>query len=299
MFCKNALFDQQTRVNLVVSPARNAKHVDRGRVRTDPVGLHDLFPTIVHLATDINLPHNAIIDESGIALDGKSVLQPKRDTLQVYTFAHYPRCSQISANGGWECVTSGRPCGRKPNTFMGYMVRTASIKYVEWRYFKEHFTHCARPAWEGLDLKLRMQMKPVQQINASETFTLWSTIPKQREMFTDYPNSSDFQWGRWEKENVLVETPNKHSEIVLALELSAAIRWRFDPGFTPFSKTSLPCSGNGWVRLGQPAKWSSLAQQPAFQDIVCSCLAGFQGKYCSVEEEDHPPRETVLPTRGE
>ena len=64
MFCKNALFDQQTRVAFVVAPAKSMQNVDRGKVRTEPVNLVDLFPTIVHMGAGRVLPDNAIVDNS-------------------------------------------------------------------------------------------------------------------------------------------------------------------------------------------------------------------------------------------
>ena len=67
--------------------------------------------------------------------------------------------------------------------------------------------------------------------------------------------------------------------MVTALEFSAAIRWSFDPMFSPYGADE-PCSGNGYVRPISPSNFMNLDQQAIFSDLFCECLEGFIGKIC-------------------
>jgi len=283
IFCKNALFDQQTRVSFVATPARQTTGVDRGRVRLDPVDLTNVFPTVIHLATGDDLAWKAQVDASGIPLDGKSVIQASRPVLAIYAFSQYPRCDLISRKANWQCVIGVTPCSRIRNKFMGYAVRTTTTRYVEWRRFSDVFTRCQVPTWPGLATATRRRMKRVFQINANATGTVWTDLPFQREMFDDFPDSVDFQWGQWERENALVSRIGNTSDIVSALELSSAIRWRFDPSFTG-GAPGQPCSGNGYVRLRNVTQWNSFNAQPSRADVKCECLSGFSGEECQTQE---------------
>ena len=283
LFCKNALFDQQTRVPFVAAPAKRDDAI-RGVVRTEPVSLVDLFPTVVQLAVGVNLPSQAVVDNSGIPIDGRSVLSSK-EKISTYTFSVYPRCTAVSAKSNWQCVVGTSPCSRRKNIFMGYAVRTETARYVEWRHFNDAFTKCEAPDYPGLLPRTRARMTSVWQIDLAKTGTIWSLLPAQREMFENYPSTVDFTWGDWEKGNVLVDRLGNGDDIAIAHEMSSAIRWRFDPSFT--GQTSQPCSGNGWVRLVDRSLWTKFEpdRQPEFADIRCECLTGWKGALCQEVDE--------------
>jgi hypothetical protein len=57
---------------------------------SNPVGLIDLFPTVVHLATGLELPRGAEVDTSGLPLGGVSLMS-QAGLNNVYTFSQYPR----------------------------------------------------------------------------------------------------------------------------------------------------------------------------------------------------------------
>ena len=277
MFCKTSLFEQATRSAFVVAPARNMEGVDRGRVRTDPVNLVDLFPTVVHLATDLNLPREATVDTSGMQLDGWSVLQKDRPVLSLYTFSMMPRCNLVVNRRRWQCNVAFTPCGRLRNTYIGIMVRTRTKKLIEFRHFNDVFTRCERPNWPGLNAATRARIMPVFQIDPARTKTDFSRPPIQHIMHDDLPGEPDAKWGDWEKSNILVDRMNNTSLIADALELSAAIRWKFDPDFAGATE---PCSGNRYVRLRNQTQWTSLLQPISRGDVACECLTGFSGEEC-------------------
>lgn len=198
----------------------------------------------------------------------------------VYTFSQYPRCASISGRTGWQCVNSPQACGRIPNKWMGYMVRTSSAKYVEWRPFNDVFVGCRKPSWNGLPEKLQRQFLSVNQIDPTRTGASWNQIPVQRELFTDYSINPTFTWGEWEKSNTLVDNNGDQSTIADALEFGAAIRWRFDPTFAPGSAVQ-PCSGNGVVKLKNRTAWTDLSRDPSFDDVFCDCVAPWSGPLCN------------------
>jgi iduronate 2-sulfatase len=277
MFCKNALFEQQTRVPLIVAPARRDTGVDRGRTSIDPVDLVDIFPTIVDLATGQSLGRQAKVDNSGIPIDGRSLVSSRRS---LYAFSQYPRCDKVSQKANWQCVIATTPCGRLPNIFMGYTVRILNQKYVEWRPFNDVFTGCSRPTWPGMSKIDFQRLRPVRQMDVNRTGTVWSKLPVQRELFQDYQDDdSNGQWGQWERSNALVDNLHDQSRIITALELSAAIRWRFDPSFARNSPEQ-PCSGNGYVRLSNKGLWASFDRQPERSDVECQCIGAWSGDEC-------------------
>jgi len=255
----------------------NMHNVPRGVIRTDPVGSIDIFPTVVYLATGIDLPRGSIVDDSGLPLDGQNLVRP--NNTRPYTFAQYPRCQNISTDVGWQCINGVYRCQRLPNTFMGFMVRTVDTKYVEWRHFQDYFTTCARPNWPRFNKVFVAKTMPVWQIDPTKTFTIWNRNAVQREMFENYPTTTDFQWGDWEMENVLVSRLGNQNDTVTALQLSVAIRWRFDPTFAP-QGASEPCSGNGYVRLSNPSLWTNFNVQPSFQQVYCLCFNAWTGAIC-------------------
>ena len=276
MFCKNALFEQQTRVALVVAPAKNdARFVHgRGRVRTDPVSLVDVFPTVVELGTGQRLGHKARVDNSSLPLDGRSLLH---NSPSLYAFSQYPRCADVSTKNNWQCVIATRSCGRIANKYMGFAVRIWGQKYVEWRPFADVHTKCTRPSWPGLTKNIRNLLKRVRQIDPARTGTRWDKLPVQREYFTDYKDNVRFRWGDWEHKNRLVDkNPNTVAD---AIELSAAIKWRFDPSFSVGSPEQ-PCSGNGLVKLRNRAAWRDFSRDPKREDVECRCLPGWGGPQC-------------------
>ena len=278
MFCKTSLFEQATRSAFVVAPARNMEGVDRGRVRTDPINLVDLFPTVVHLATDVVLPREATVDTSGMQLDGWSVLQKDRPVLSLYTFSMVHRCNAVHTIHRWQCIIGVTACSRLPNLFIGLMVRTKTKKYVQWRRFHDKITHCDRPNWPGMSPAARARIMPVNQIDPSQTKTDFTSPPVQQELYEDLPGEAIAAWGDWEKSNVLVDKMNDTSVIGDAMELSAAIRWKFDPDFAGAVE---PCSGNGIVRLVNRSAWVSADMDPEREDVVCECLEGFAGPECN------------------
>ncbi|KAH9256386.1 hypothetical protein BASA81_005643 [Batrachochytrium salamandrivorans] len=280
LYCKNTLFDQSTRVPFVVIPAKNnmlgLKQV--GYTSNNPVGTIDLFPTVVHLATGKELVMDATVDTSNLPLPGRSVLSENGKDVTVYTFSQYPRCELISSSSGWQCVISrGGKCDRLPNTYMGYMVRTIGEKYVEWRHFTDSFTKCDRPNWPGLSSKQRNRLSKMWQIDSNLTQAVWTQPAAQRELFTDYQTSSiPLVWSNWEFNNALLD--GNQTKIIQSLEMSAAIRWRFDAQFN--GVTQQPCNGHGLVKLKAPKKWTNYLLQPTRADVQCQCVHGWTGLEC-------------------
>lgn len=253
--------------------------MDIGKQRHDPVNTIDVFPTVVHLATGVELEHNAIVDASNLTVSGRSLLGNREN---VYTFSQYPRCQLVSTAQGWKCITSSGNCDRRESLYIGYMVRTVEKKYVEWRPFQDKFTQCAKPMWPKQTSAITKRLKKMWQIDAAETHTLWNESPAvQRELFDDYRNTQPIKWSNWEFENVLVH--KRHADVLLALEMSAAIRWRFDPEFTERGVAEEPCSGHGKVRLRFPQRWNGYLTQPARGDVKCECLQGWYGEECELE----------------
>lgn len=283
LYCKNTLFDQSTRIPLVVVPARNnmlgLEQV--GYTSNNPVGTIDLFPTVVHLATGRELALDAMVDSSNLPLPGRSVLAGKGKDVTVYTFSQYPRCEMVSSSNGWQCVISrDSKCDRLPNTYMGYMARTVGEKYVEWRHFVDSFTTCERPTWPGLSSKQRSQLKKMWQIDSNLTQAVWTQPAAQRELFTDYQTSTTpLVWSSWEFGNALVG--GNQTKVVQSLEMSAAIRWRFDSEFNGVAQQ--PCGGHGLVKLRTPAKWTNYLMQPARADVRCQCVRGWTGSECQTQ----------------
>jgi hypothetical protein len=246
----------------------------------------DLFPTIVQLGVGSPLSNQAMVDSSGIPIDGRSIADGQRAIVSVYAFSAYPRCDNISTKFSWQCVVSYAPCTRRPNIYMGYAVRTFDTKYVEWRPFRDVIVSCARPDTPFLSghlASVSRRIKPVRQIDANASGTIWERTPVQREMFDDYPNQPSFAYGVWEADNVLVTHVGNGTQIAKAYELSAAIRWRFDSSFGA-GGTSQPCSGNGWVRLITPSFWQTfvIGKQPSRADVRCECLSGWKGAECNM-----------------
>lgn len=240
----------------------------------------DLFPTLVQLVTGRVIERNSIVDESGMTLDGTSVLSPA--SLPLYTYSQYPRCRMISnADGSSKCVNSDYSCDRLPNIFMGYMVRTATEKYVEWRPFVDSQTDCTQPNWPGLNPKLRIRMEKWIGIDANKTGTDWKIVPPQRELYNDYQSTAS--WGSWENSNVLVRS--SLTTIARSLELSVAIRWMFDQDFAG-GNFGQPCSGNGAVKLKIPLAWTSLRVQPSMANVTCSCNQGWIGPVCATQRSE-------------
>jgi hypothetical protein len=160
IFCKNALFEQQTRVAMIVAPPR--RDFVRASSRLDPVDLVDVFPTLIHIATGRRPAVAAAVDESGLVLDGKS-LYAFDSQQSAFAFSQYSRCENTSYHA--MCTIQRSPCGRVAATFMGYAVRTAAARYVEWRPFQESRTGCFKATWQGEDAYLHTQMPAVWQID--------------------------------------------------------------------------------------------------------------------------------------
>ena len=167
---------------------------------------------------------------------------------------------------------------------MGYAIRTVDTKYVEWRRFEDVFQDCAKPEWPGLLNTTRNAMMSVHQVDVNATKTLWNEPPVQREMFEGYPTTPNFTWGLWELSNVLVDQLGNRTTVAKALELSAAIRWKFDPNFNN-GQPSQPCSGNGQVKLTNPGLWVNYDKEPARSDVSCECLPGWSGTECETGED--------------
>jgi iduronate 2-sulfatase len=129
MYMKSDTWDRSTRVPFIIAGPRTPN----GKVRTTPVELIDVFPTLASLAK-LPIP-------SG--LEGKDLTKVIRSQNEAQyknyaAFSQHPRCGNISLANPWltltytqqwTCIQTLRPTF----SYMGYTVRTKSWRYTEWR----------------------------------------------------------------------------------------------------------------------------------------------------------------------
>ena len=139
LFCKQANFELQTRVPLLVrAPWRaNWAAAAAGRASAALVELVDLFPTLAELA-------GAPVDDAALAraLEGTSfapVLDDPDRAWKAAAFSQYPRCLNSTMGLAPPYLATRDPCTGVPAnefTHMGLAMRTDAWRYVEghaWR----------------------------------------------------------------------------------------------------------------------------------------------------------------------
>lgn len=141
MFCKNSLFEQSTKVPLIIKP--HSEYDTPVAIHSEPVELIDIFPTLLHLYGGT----------PGAKLEGRNIII-NGDGISI---SQYPRCvcnRQIESKCSYvgfkipkylqgvqfhPCTTAQAEFDiSKPSIrYMGYKIIALNYTYIEWRYFDE------------------------------------------------------------------------------------------------------------------------------------------------------------------
>ncbi|KAF6198730.1 hypothetical protein GE061_006752 [Apolygus lucorum] len=136
---KYSNYDVATRVPLILHAPTTITNMVGSEVRSDPVELLDLFPTLVHLAGLPTVPPCGLKSkETKLCTEGKNIF----DRSEVHeAFSQYPRPSVAPQKN------SDKP-KLADIRIMGYSIVTDRFRYTEWVGFR-NFT----PQWSDLVAK--------------------------------------------------------------------------------------------------------------------------------------------------
>mmetsp|Transcript_19844 Transcript_19844/g.24212 ORF Transcript_19844/g.24212 Transcript_19844/m.24212 type:complete len:620 (-) Transcript_19844:831-2690(-) len=224
MWCKSTLYHTAAGVPFIIS----IPGLPQDTVSRSPTQLVDIFPTMIELLGE-DPGQVSKVDPSGLRLDGVSMLPVILNKTKVHhaaMFSQYPRCvcdqqlldlkmcpaasdytnnpyayesKTVQFHSCAEAFTNSvqmdeNHCARPGIVYMGFSIRTAKWKYIEWRRFHEEQTICEAPQIKGFDFPSDPLHNPDERPNGgiechrmsfarSKTFTLWNEEPIQKELY--------------------------------------------------------------------------------------------------------------------
>ena len=165
IWCKQTVFELATRVPLIIRVPGAAGAASRGQKTRALVELVDMYRTMADVLT--LGPVESTVEGKSFAplLQGSPSL-----SHSTYAFSQYPRCAvghRPVGGGAEDCM----PLDRTEIIFMGYSVRSDTMRYSEWRLFNGT---TLKSDWSPAGLKgvelypVRVRKHPHHTVTAAE-----------------------------------------------------------------------------------------------------------------------------------